>query len=685
MSGRRIRSVHGTARSSKIAVATDPRVRLFLYSALTLFVELALIRWDGANVIYLGWFSNFVLLASFLGLGLGFLRSSSKRDLSAFAPVVLGLAILIVFVALVEARPPDDSQVIYFSATTSTGPPVWIILPAVFALVTVVTLCLGEGIARSFAKLRALDAYRYDILGSVTGSAAFGILQFVQARPVAWGLVACAAFCVLEWPLADRARARPLVAGVALILVTLGFEAFAPNTYWSPYSKLVVFPLQTAFGTLYGVTANGVPHQVAQPWTALQHYGDSFYTRPYTMTGRTPNRVLIIGAGTGTDVNAALHLGAQHVDAVEIDPGLYKLGYDLHTDHPYSDPRVTVIIDDGRAFLERTTGKYDVIVLSQPDSLQVVSGQSGLRLESYLFTIEADRQARAHLARGGVFAEWNYYHQSWLVDRMAGTLQEAFGHPPCVSLGSSGAGQAFLIIGLQASDVNCTTTYTALDPPVAAPPTDDRPFLYVRTESVPSFYALVLAILLLVSLMAVWVTGTHPMRMRPYMDLFFLGAAFTLIETKSVVQFALLFGTTWTVNTFVFIGILAAVFAAIEMARRIRLPHLSILFVILGATLAVALLVPPEWLLRLPFWPRVLAACAIAFLPVTAANLIFAERFKLATSTTTAFATNLLGAMVGGALEYLALVTGYRNLVLLAAALYVAAYLSQRLPLRRTG
>src|SRR5881409_2018571 len=63
------------------------RWRLFALSFLMLFVELALIRWTGSNVLYLSYFSNFVLLGSFLGIGLGFLRADAKRNLFRWSPV----------------------------------------------------------------------------------------------------------------------------------------------------------------------------------------------------------------------------------------------------------------------------------------------------------------------------------------------------------------------------------------------------------------------------------------------------------------------------------------------------------------------------------------------------------------------------------------------------------------------
>ncbi|HEX6264247.1 MAG TPA: hypothetical protein VF036_03095, partial [Actinomycetota bacterium] len=80
----------------------------------------------------------------------------------------------------------------------------------------------------------------------------------------------------------------------------------------------------------------------------------------------------------------------------------------------------------------------------------------------------------------------------------------------------------------------------------------------------------------------------------------------------------------------------------------------------------------------LPIVPRLFAAIAIAFFPIFVANLIFAERFRDTEDPTAAFGANLLGAMVGGTLEYLSLLTGFRALLFLVAALYGTAYLLAR-------
>jgi hypothetical protein len=163
-----------------------------------------------------------------------------------------------------------------------------------------------------------------------------------------------------------------------------------------------------------------------------------------------------------------------------------------------------------------------------------------------------------------------------------------------------------------------------------------------------------------------------------------MGAAFLLLETKSVVQFALLFGTTWFVNALVFAGILLTVLIAIEVERRVRIGRRTQLFVLLFGALAVAYLVPADSLLALAFVPRFLAATALAFAPVFLANLIFAERFRDTEDSTTAFGANLLGAMVGGTLEYLSLITGYRALLVLAGVLYLLSYILGRGALTRT-
>ena len=177
------------------------------------------------------------------------------------------------------------------------------------------------------------------------------------------------------------------------------------------------------------------------------------------------------------------------------------------------------------------------------------------------------------------------------------------------------------------------------------------------------------------SLATVRVLGGPLKQMRPYADLFFMGAAFLLLETKNVATFALLFGTTWFVNARVFAGLLVIVLAAVEVTRTLTTPPLPVNYAGIAASLALAWAIKPEVLLPLPFWPRLIAATLLAFMPIFLANVAFAKRFRGSGDSQAAFAINLLGTIVGGCLEYAALFTGYDNLLIVTGLLYLAAFL----------
>ncbi|MGH7748241.1 MAG: spermidine synthase, partial [Candidatus Dormibacteria bacterium] len=412
-----------------------------------------------------------------------------------------------------------------------------IVLPGIFIGVALVMTCIGEGVARSFQRFAPLEAYRLDILGSLAGIIAFSVLSFLWAPPLAWGAVVAALFALLQ---GNRRRLIVAAAMVAMLGV-LAVETFTPRFSWSPYYK--VTQVRTSPTTIQ-ILVNGIPHQTLTDVLSGSRPAEDFRQWPYQDIGpgNPLDDVLVVGAGNGNDVAIALSHGARHVDAVEIDPKLYRIGIESHPNHPYQDRRVSAHIADGRAFLEHTDQTYDLIVFALPDSLTLVSGQASLRLESYLFTREAMATARTHLRPGGAFSMYNFYREGWLVDRLAGTLQSVYGHAPCLRLFR--ANSAVLTDSATPGVLSCGGIWQRLSSaPVPAPATDDHPFLYLRTPGIPTLY---LGTLLLIALAAVILVRLAGGRLRPmarYADLFFMGAAFLLLETKSVVQFALLFGT----------------------------------------------------------------------------------------------------------------------------------------------
>ncbi len=647
-----------------------PPLQLFALSFLMLFVELALIRWSGALVIYLSYFSNFVLLGSFLGIGIGFLRARARVNLFPWSPVALALLILFVRTFPVEVI-RTGQQLLFFGYGTfhASGPPTWVTLPVVFLAVAAVMATIGEGVARTFIRFRPLDAYRLDIAGSIAGIAAFSLLSFLDAKPFVWALIVAAVMLLL---FGRRTGLLQVIAVVALVML-LWSESLSSTDIWSPYYRISY----TKAGDQYAVNVNGIPHQNIIPARKLQ----TVYSLPYQHAPGNPlNNVLIVGAGTGDDVANALLKGAKHIDAVEIDPELYQLGVRLNPDHPYQNPRVSVHINDGRAFLEQTHTKYDMILFALPDSLTLVAGQSSLRLESYLFTLQAVEAAKAHLNPGdGLFAMYNYYRTTWLRDRLANTLEAAYGHAPCAD--NEGSSLSMLSITINPSAMNCGTVWQR-PANVVAPATDDHPFVYLDGNSIPSLYLVTLGLILLASILLVRTVSGPYRRMAGYIDLFFMGAAFLLLETKNIVQFALLFGTTWFVNALVTAGVLVAVFAAVAVSRHVVIRRPALLYAALLVALGVTWAIPPGSLLTLSPVPRFVVAVIIAFAPIFLANMVFAQRFRDTGDSTTAFGANLLGAMIGGILEYTSLIIGYRWLLVLVALLYGLAFITGRRHLR---
>lgn len=112
-------------------------------------------------------------------------------------------------------------------------------------------------------------------------------------------------------------------------------------------------------------------------------------------------RVLVVGAGTGNDVAAALRAGATEVVAVDIDPAIVAMGRAHHPEQPYSDPRVRVVVDDARrAFRTLPKAHFDGVIFGLLDS-HTQLGMSSVRLDNYVFTLESLGEARQLLRPGG--------------------------------------------------------------------------------------------------------------------------------------------------------------------------------------------------------------------------------------------------------------------------------------------
>jgi SAM-dependent methyltransferase len=715
---------------------------LFLASFLILFFELACIRWFGAMVIFLTFFTNIVLMASFLGVSVGCLAARRRGDLiCALAPLAFLSVMLAYLSAWAYARFRDvvvgvgsqqSPQFIYFGTDTRVGDvskfviPIELIAGISFVLIALLFVGLGQVMGRRFAAIpNRVAAYTLDILGSLTGIAAFAASSYFQLPALCW----FAASLLLSFVFVTGTRWRWLhllaTCGALGVVAIIDWPQVPPGQRvehrWSPYYLVSYrWPLNWIY-------ANNIHHQGMLPVRA----GGSAYALPYLLNrdagGKRFDDVLIIGAGSGNDVAAALWQKSGRVDAVEIDPVISDLGRREHPDRPFADPRVSLHLDDGRSFIRRTDKQYDLIVYALVDSVALHSSYSSIRLESFLFTEQAFRDIKARLKPGGVFAVYNFFRQGWVVGRLQTLASKVFGTSPivlalpyqetispeenlrgritCLLVGSDGS-QAVARIRARLAEspfwlnpqpqfneeVNGYGSGPPPLPEVPHPafnkigpasvegsradllPTDDWPYLYLRNPMIPALNLRGMAIVGVLALLFL-VVFAPVRRIRPSGQMFFLGAGFMLLETKGVVHMALLFGSTWMVSSIVFFAILCMILASNLYVLAVRPVSLRWYYVLLILALAVNTVVPMDRFLALPGMLKVVASCAVVFAPVFFAGVIFATSFRDSRHPDVDFGSNIAGIVLGGLSEFGSLAVGFNHMLTLAIGYYLLSAL----------
>ncbi|HVN76231.1 MAG TPA: methyltransferase domain-containing protein [Thermoanaerobaculaceae bacterium] len=704
-----------------------PDIGLFMIGVATLFVELALIRWLGTEVRVFAYFKNLALIACFFGSGLGCLVGARLNwARAAFYPALL---LIVASVAIPKAAGWDLIGAVNRLLAELNDMPLWawgqrridtlsVLSALAFLIVAFLLLALafvplgsvlGDRLQRCGNLLRGYSA---NVAGSLVGVVLFDGFSYFSLPPIAWFL----ASCLLGWIIIERRREL----WVALCSATLIGALLLPRspgavaTVWSPYQKLTMLPQHATSAdgesVLIGYTlqVNETSYQrVANlAYRFLRSHSDLFPEAPYAQwigydlayrVKEHPDDVLVVGAGTGNDVAAALRNGAGRVDAVEIDPRIVDLGRRFHPEHPYADRRVHVIVDDARSYLKRSTRTYDLIVFGALDSHTLNSTLSNLRVDNYVYTVQAFQEARARLKPDGVLWLLFAIERPYIAERLYGMLAEAFGRPPIVfnnrdvaRLSPSGGGTTFVIDrdGTVGERIDRTPSLAAIVGgarvyPVARRllPTDDWPYLYVAGRSIPNLYLIVMGIIVVIALILVRPYVTHLRRIDPHF--FLLGAAFLLLEVQSISRMALVFGNTWVVNAIVISSVLVMILLANLAAPRFSDRALVPAFGCLFASLAVSYLFPTRALLEVEGVARWAAAGALVGLPILFAGLIFALTFRSVSEAGLALGSNLLGAIIGGACESASFLVGLNALVLLALLLYAGSFVT--LLLRRGG
>ena len=705
------------------------RLRLFALGFQVLFLELLLIRYLAGHIWNLGYFPNLVLLAAFIGFGFGFLLhtlipDATSRWLYALMPVFLVIFIVLIllikpagFIGFGDTQGNVDGE-LFFTESKPSHEPLATELAKFFLWflgVVGIFFLIGQRMAKLFRLLPPLQAYSLDISGSLLGIVLFMLISYFQISASYWFLAFALSFWLAAGTDVHRVtRAAFCFAPVALAAFSYyldnplrsryvlsddterpehikSYSDIYEHSIWSPYQRLTLKNF-AGHTTIY---ANNIIHQSF----AYEHIPGYYYEIHVSRSKfgqQSFEDVLVIGAGSGNDVAAALEHGALHVDAVDIDPGILQFGlYSQRANRPapYLDPRVNTIVDDGRHYLYATDRKYDLIVFALTDSLVKVSSVSQLRLENYLFTENSFRRAGEILKPGGWVVLYNAYREKWLAQKLEQMLAHSMPRGSAISSTSSPQAendifQWHFLIGRKpfADDVPLSD-----QPPVDhgfEPATDDWPFPYMKERKIPVHYIVAMGIVSLMVSLALLSLGRRSRKSDPRyaVSFTFLGAAFLLLETKGVIQFSLLFGTTWLNNSLVFFAVLVSVLLGIQVARLVRSPLLlPIAAVLLLASACVTIVVPLSSLLAYEPLPRFLLAGALMFTPIFMANLIFSILFRDRQDAELYFGWNLLGATAGGVLEYLSIATGYQALGAVVLAFYVVALGTAWLGMRSEG
>ena len=416
------------------------------------------------------------------------------------------------------------------------------------------------------------------------------------------------------------------------------------------------------------------------PQARLVRYLRDQYLLPYSLaTGRT--RVAVLGAGGGMDVEAALLSGARTVDAVDIDPKLIELSRRDNAAGCYDDPRVTVHVNDARAFLQNGRPGYDLVVFGFLDSQALFTSMSNLRLDGFTYTVESLRTAYRLLNDDGMLSLSFAVARPWLAEKIILMVAKATGTTPIVYMDG---GQLIVCAPKAKAKTSIEPVsrfgrfnlvrYDLAQFPNIEPATDDWPFLYLQSKTIPGDYLLVIGAILAISLASIVRLRSEPWGVNDAHFLF-LGLGFLLLETKSIGDCSLYFGSTWLVTTIVVAGVLVMVLAANRLATKIRFSLL--LYAPLFAALFILYYVPHEYVLSQTLIRRVAWALLVVPLPIFFAGLIFSTTFRGTLTPGALFGANLVGAMIGGFCEYIGMATGNSALMLLVIGAYAASALCQ--------
>lgn len=707
---------------------------LFTVSFAILFIELLLIRWVSTEIRIFAYLQNFVLLACFLGIGIGCTRSRRPCRLWV-SPLCLAALVLCVTLPLVVHKndiplhvfksiptflAAFNDTVIHYQHTIydlRIMQGVGILLTMfVFFLVMMSLYPLGQLMGRVFDEHPdTVTAYSVNVAASLIGVWAYSGLSFIYTPPWVWFVVSLGLVLSVALLVKKIDKLNVLMIVVALVAVAYLFVSNADRKkngliVWSPYQKLNLRPLEPYPANFrpfevpspigYQVDVNGVSFMFMMNQTQLFRdiYPEYFVKHPLYMweipgpenpwnmpynIKKDARSVLILGGGAGDDAAAALRNGMQEIDVVEIDPGIVDLGRRFHPEKVYTNPLVNVIVDDARTFMNRSRKTYDLVHFGLLDSHSQSSTLNNMRMDHYVYTLESFREARRLLKEDGLFLVSFYVQRIWIGQRIQQLIKETFGWDPIVVAlaDKSGKGKVLMVSGhdrdatlrmIFNSVVFEKIKANSLDYSGAVEniktTTDDWPYMYLTHPLIPTMHLIMIGVLIALFFLGRGLFLHKGEKINWHF--FFLGGAFLLLEFQNINKTALLFGSTWLVNSINISTILFLILLANITAAKIKIQSVKWPYTALFGFLVFIYMVPLSVYSGLGFWTKAVLVSVILNIPIYFAGLIFITSFKRTDNRHLAMGSNLMGAAAGGLLEYLSFLLGIRALVLVTIALY---------------
>lgn len=657
------------------------------------------VRWLGIELPIVRIFPNLIVMVVMVATSSGLAKAGTPGKLTSLQSQVLVIvAAVLLIVPLIFSVPLGLSDYVLKldSGTTQSILASLGILSSIVVALYVVFLRIGYALGSVFESLPPLKAYAFNLLGSLLGVVAFAVISWLSLPPMLWILILGASTFFLY--------RKPSVLVVTVALAGLAFVG-TTGTFWSPYSKLEVKPIVVQEGSVLGpnnyvLSSNNCYFHFAlrmlnkeeeEKFTQEAKKSEQsktvwFYHRWLRLPFEcAPNhdKVLVLGGGSGNDVAFALQAGAKEVDAVEIDPIICKLGATRHPNKPYADSRVHLHNEDARTFMRYSNDKFDLVEFAFLDPGTTLNSASFLRVDNYVYTVEAMKGALRLLKPDGVVClTFATGAKSGVTQRLYRTIEEAQGKPPLAFTGESWDSVIFLF-GPGAKNFNGELLHSADLKPWPGPgelqpgraSTDQWPFLYLDFDMGGIWLYIMVLVAAVVLPAAVLVRGTGAgISGGEWANMFFLGQAFMLTETKSITHLSLLLGATWIVSSAVIFTILVLAYLANLVVSKGKSPSVGLLYFLLSTVLIIQYFLPiPE---STSYPPVILAIVysVIDCLPVFFGSMIFSKCFANTKFANQALGANLLGVSLGGLTENFCVAIGINGLVFVALALYLLSF-----------